>query len=85
MSKLRRNDNLYLNVLLKFYLYVYWYNAGFKKTKVFDTIFSKKFNYKQTINKKYPFLCIADVYDDSIDDYFNFMNNLFPNKSSFEV
>ena len=85
MSKFRRNDNLYLNVILKFYLYVYWYNAEFKQTKLVDIQFTKRFNYNLKIKKEYPFLSISDVHDDSVDDYFGFMNTLFPDKSSFEL
>ena len=85
MSKFRRNDNLFLNVILKHYLYVYWHSAEFKQTKVADIIFTKKFNYKNKIKNDYPFLCISDVYGDSVDNYFKFMNNLFPDKSSFEL
>ena len=85
MSKFRRNDNLFLNVILKHYLYVYWHSAEFKQTKIADIIFTKKFNYKNIIKPDYSFLCITDVHDDSIDKYFEFMNNLFPDKSSFEL
>ena len=85
-SKFRKNNNLYLVSVLKKYLYNGLYGSKFKKT---DELFipldkdNKITEYKINFNKY--FLCISMVGENNKYKYFNFMNKLFPRKSSFEI
>ena len=86
MSKFRRTDNLFLVSLLKPYLYVNWYKGIHKKTELtvltlddFNKLLDKPVN----LNKN--FLCIQEVGHYNIKKYLDFMNKIYPTKSTFEI
>jgi hypothetical protein len=82
MSKFRKNDNLFLNVVIKYYFYAYLFNSSFKKTKCLDLVIHDTSDINPGDN---DFLCVNDVYEDVIPHYFKSMDSLFPTKSSFEI
>lgn len=81
LSKFRKNKNLYLSAILKEYLYHYWFDRDFKKTYL---AYMGKF-VKPKHELRSFFLCIQQVKDEDIDIYREYMNTLFPEKSSFEI
>ena len=82
MSKFRKNSNLYLVSLLKDYLYHYWFDRKFKPT---DVAYIDIFDEKPPMPLNTQFLCIQEVDKNHEDEYVEFMNTIFPNKSSFEI
>ena len=81
LSKFRKNSNLYLCAILKEYLYHYWFDRKFKKTYL---AYMSKF-VKPKSPLKSVFLCIQQIKENDINMYHEYMNNLFPIKSSFEI
>jgi len=86
MSKFRKTTNLYLIALLKEYLYHYWFQRDFKQTSCLY-IENDNNNDKllKELNTNKRFMCIQSVGKNNKDRYYSFMDNLFPNKSSFEI
>lgn len=81
LSKFRKNDNLYLCAILKEYLYHYWFDRKFKKTYL---AYMSRFIIPKSPLKSI-FLCIQEVKENDINIYHEYINTLFPIKSSFEI
>ena len=85
MSKFRKNNNLYLVPVVKWYLYKYWFNSKFKETdSLVLNLIENISNLDDQIGPDKKFLCIEYVDDNNTEKYFSFMNKLFPDKSTFE-
>lgn len=86
MSKFRKTTNLYLVALLKEYLYNYFFQRDFKQTSCLY-IENDNNNDKllKELNTNKRFMCIQSVGSNNKYRYYSFMDNLFPNKSSFEI
>ena len=83
MSKFRRNDNLYLVGLVKDYLYKHWFGCALKPIN--SVMFHQNNKLDHSLVNDKHFLCIQEVDEKNLNGYFDFMNNLFPDKSSFEI
>lgn len=79
MSKFRKNYNLALNVLMYPYLYHYLFDCKFKKTNESYIIFDN--NNSTELNTE--FLCVNIVKDEN--NFSKYMNEIYPEKSSFEI
>ena len=85
MSKFRKNTNLFLVALVKNYIYNYCFGCNFKNTSCLYIENDTNNNKLQNLNTNKRFMCIQSVGKNNKDRYFDLMNNLFPNKSSFEI
>jgi hypothetical protein len=83
MSKFRKNDNLYLVGVVKDYLYKNWF--GCKLKPVNSLIIYENTKLDEGLVRDKQFLCIQEVDKNKLNSYLNFMNKLFPYKSSFEM
>lgn len=79
-SKFRRCDDLYMVSILKPYLYKEWYKC---KTKIPKAIILSEYDKPNDI--KEDFICVENIDEKNFNIYTKFMDNIFPNKSSFEV
>jgi len=79
-AKFRRCDDLYLVSLIKPYLYKHWYKCPQKKS---DSVIINSYNRKLTINNR--FICTEDISDNNRKEFKKLMDNLFPNKTSYEL
>ena len=84
MSKFRKNSNLFLVALVKDYLYHYMFGSILKKSKLYLIDVNEKLIINKNTIKNSEFLCIASVSKNHKDKYDNFMNEIYPEKSSFE-
>jgi hypothetical protein len=78
MSRFRRCDDLYLVSVIKPYLYKNWFDS---KSKESESTFVKDFNPNNKIDSR--FLNMEFVNNNN--DYINFMNKKYKEKSSFEI
>jgi hypothetical protein len=85
MSKFRKNTNLFLVAFVKNYIYNYCFGCEFKNTSCLYIENDTNNNKLQNLNTNKRFMCIQSVGKNNKDRYFDLMNNLFPNKSSFEI
>jgi hypothetical protein len=85
MSKFRKNNNLFLVSIMKGYLYKYWFDIQFKETSsLVLTLDNNNSQLDKTLDLKNQFLCMESVGHNNIEKYYNFMEDLYPEKSSFE-
>lgn len=84
--KFRNNTHLYLNVILKPYLYNYLFNCDFKMVSETYKILNNEFKLDNIHDKQ--FLCVADHDNQNKSDltsYYTYMEKLFPYKSEYEI
>ena len=80
----RKNSNLFLVALVKDYLYKYMFDTVEKKAKLYLIDMNNKKPVDMNSVKNSEFLCIASVTSSGKDEYRKLMNEIYPNKSSFE-
>lgn len=94
-NKFRKNTDLCMNVMIKYYLYKYWYNYYDKKgyDEVYIDVGKNDEDLDQVLTRKNKFLCINDQFDytnqekvnKTIKKFHEVFNKKFPEKSSFEI
>lgn len=84
MSKFRKNSNLFLVAIVKDYLYKYMFDTIEKKSKLYLIDMNNKKPVNMNAIKNSEFLCIASVTSSGKDEYRKLMNEIYPDKSSFE-
>jgi hypothetical protein len=84
--KFRNNSQLFLNVLIKPYLYNYLFNCEFKF--VSESLKRLNSNFHLTDqDMQSEFLCVADEDNDksNLQSYYEYMEYMFPTKSEYEI
>ena len=86
MSKFRKTTNIYLVAMLKEYLYHYWFGTNFKPTScLYLELYNDNKMLKENVNTNKRFMCIQSVGEKNKELYYDFMNKLYPDKSTFEI
>lgn len=80
-AKFRRCDDLYMVSLIKPYFYKNLYNCEEKDSDA--TIINSYNNKERKINNR--FICVEDISHNNFEQFKKFMDNLFPDKTIYEI